>query len=167
MTGSTISALSGGRSVKQELYVVSEFRLASGEAMPLVVRRSTRLADTYALRYALITYRSPGLSSTSMRNALQGVALGLSFLEERKIDLMHRLGSGLFLTRDELTAFADRCLRRADGRGAVVQAYAKTRYQAFLSYLVWRFEAVLHRASRDSLSILKLDAEEFRRRSRA
>lgn len=167
MTGEKVSSLSGGPNVRQSLFVVSEFRLASGEAVPLIVRRSTRLADTYALRYALITYRSPGLSSNSMRNALQGVALGLSFLEEREIDLMHRLGSGLFLNRDELTAFADRCLRKADGRGAVVKAYAKARYEAFLSYLLWRFDAVLHRASKDSLDILKLDLERFRRRTRA
>jgi integrase len=102
-----------------------------------------------------------------MRNALQGVAVGLSFLEERQIDLMQRLGSGLFLTREELASFADRCLRRVDGRGAVVRRYAKTRYVAFLNYIEARFEAVLHRAAKDNLKVLKLDFDQFSKRSRA
>lgn len=167
MKRAATKSVSGGQSVRLSSYLVVEFRLASGEAVPLVVKRATRLPEVYVLRYALITYRSPGLSPNSMRNALQGIALGLSFLDDHKIDLMQRVASGLFLTREELAAFADRCLRRADARGAVVRAYAKNRYQAFLAYLGWRFEAVLHRASKDSLGILKLDLAEFRKRSRA
>ena len=148
MKGAAAELVSGGQSVRLGSYLVVEFRLASGEAVPLVVERATRLPDIHVLRYALITYRSPGLSPNSMRNALQGIALGLSFLDDREIDLMQRVASGLFLSRDELAAFADRCLRRTDARGAVVRAYAKNRYQAFVDYLSSRFEAVLHRASR-------------------
>lgn len=157
----------GGQSVRLEPYLVSDFKLATGEVFPVVVRRDTRLPDTYALRYLLVAHRTPGASSNTMRNVGHGVAVGLSFLEARGIDLMQRLAAGLFLNREELAALANRCLTRADGKGAVVKSYAKRRYLDFANYLLWRFDAVLHRASAADSKILKLDRSAFTSRVKA
>lgn len=142
--------------------------MASGEEMSLVVRRDSRIPDTYALRYVIVVHRVPGDSPKTIRNVSQGIATGLSFLEARGIDLMQRLASGRFLSRDELADFANRCLSRADGRkGAVVTSYAKRRYADFIRYLLWRFEAVIARARREDLRDLRTERNEFRSRAKA
>lgn len=90
------TSVNSGRSVKLGRFVVTEFKLASGEVMPLVVGRETRVPHTCALRYVIVTQRTPGASSNTIRNVCQGIALGLSYLEEQGIDLMERLASRVF-----------------------------------------------------------------------
>ena len=158
------STKSRGQTVKSASYVVTDFKLASGEAMPLVVRRQTRVPDAYVLRYLIVTHRTPGSSSNTMRNVCQGIAVGLSYLEEQAIDLMERLTSGLFLSRDELATFSNRCLTRVNGRGAVVTQYAKRRFLDFAEYLLWRFEAIAHRAAQSDLKFLNDQRSGFRKR---
>jgi len=141
--------------------------MASGESMPLVTDRVTQLPHTYALRYVIVAHRSPGASSNTIRNVCQGIALGLSFLEERQIDLMVRLSTGDFLSREELAAFANRCLERSDGTGAVVSHYAQSRFTDFTNYILWRFEAVVHRANPEVVRFLKADRVDFTKRVKA
>lgn len=141
--------------------------MADGEEIPFVIHRDTRLPHIYALRYVLLTSRLAGASGSSSRNVCQGLAVGLSFLEDRNIDLVERLSSGRFLSRDELAAFANRCLRRADGRGAVVTHYAKTRYHDFIEFVLWRFEAILHRAKDEGRPFLTAERGQFEKRAKA
>lgn len=70
--------------------------MADGEEIPFVIHRDTRLPHIYALRYVLLTSRLPGASGSTSRNVCQGLAVGLSFLEGRNIDLVQRLSSGRF-----------------------------------------------------------------------
>lgn len=153
-----------GQSVNLSAYVVADFKLATGESMPLVVRRHARSPETYVLRYVIVAFRTPGASPTTIRNVCQGIALGLSFLEDRKIDLLERLASGLFLSRDELASYANRCLSRTDGKGAVVSQYAKRRFLDFTNYMLWRLEAVVHRANRDDRRYLNDQRKAFEAR---
>ncbi len=133
--------------------------------MPLVVNRADGVPDTYALRHAIVSLRSPGLSASAIKSHLSGVAVGLTFLDSRNVDLMTRLGAGLFLNTDELSAFGQRCTSRLDGKGAVVRRFAQIRYDGFIKYLIWRFEAILHRASSEDRNMLKLDLSSFRSRA--
>lgn len=153
-----------GQTVKQGAFLVSTFRMASGEEMPLVVHRETRMPHVYALRFVIVLHRLTGSSANSIGNVCQGIALGLSFLHSRDIDLVDRLSSGRFFTRDELATFANRCLQRADGQGAVVTHYAKMRYDDFVEYVLWRFEAILHRANDQNRALLIEERRQFEKR---
>lgn len=169
MAGSQSQLKVGTQSVKpwRELYVVRNVRLSTGEHVPLLVLRGIGLPDTYALRYTLTVLRSPGLSSSTMELRLAGVGVGLSFLHHRSIDLVERIAGGSFLLRDELSALADRCLTRADGKGAVVGSYASQRYASFINFVEWRTEPFLLRASPSERKYLKEELKAFKRRAGA
>jgi len=94
---------------------------------------------------------------------MYGVALGLSFLEERGIDLVERLASGMFLSRDELSAFSERCRLRDDKSTLVVGSYSTTRYSAFFSYLEFRLGPILFRATPQRRTEIKYDLKTFQK----
>lgn len=158
---------SRGTNVKYRSYLVIDFKLSSGESIPLVVQNDTREPQVLVLRYILIAYRSPGSSSATIRNVCQGIALGLSFIDHHQIDLMERLASGRLLSREELATFAHWCLTRADGQGTVVTQYAKRRFLDFVDFLLWQLEAVMHRATTKDLRFLNDQRNAFKSRSLA
>lgn len=167
MSLETKLSITGTKNVNHHpsVYTVRTLRLSSGETMPLVINRASGIPDTYVLRHAIVSLRSPGLSASAIKSNLTGVAVGLTFLDDRTIDLMARLGAGLFLSTDELSAFAQRCTTRLDTKGAVVRRFAQIRYDGFIKYLTWRFEAILHRASSKDRNMLKLDLSSFQLRA--
>ena len=93
MSLETKLSITGTKNVNHHpsVYTVRILRLSSGETMPLVINRASGIPDTYVLRHAIVSLRSPGLSASAIKSNLTGVAVGLTFLDDRNIDLMARL----------------------------------------------------------------------------
>jgi hypothetical protein len=147
--------------------VIRFINLLSGERFPILSLNDNGIPDTYALRYALVALRSPGQSPYSIKLHLYGVALGLTFLREQKIDLVERLASGLFLSRDELSAFSERCRLHHNKKKTVVGSYAAARYAAFIGFVEWRLEPILFRASREKQPELRDGLKRFQKIAKA
>lgn len=139
--------------------------LDGGERFPLLVRGGPRgRPDAEVTRYTLASLR-PRNAVNTMKRKLQGIALGLGFLESRGIDPVERAAKGQFFGRDELTAFADACRLRRDGQGAVKTEVAAERYRAFIDYYRWIWEPVVARVGDDARRTqLSSSSERFERR---
>ena len=140
--------------------------MLDGEIIYLLADAGTGVPDPYVTRFTLATLRQRGSSSGTIKRALEGIRIGLDFLDDRKIELADRIASGIFLDVYELATLSDRCRRRKDGAGAVVESVAASRFASFRSYAAYRTDEVVAYAKADQRKHIVSSLEIFERRAR-
>jgi integrase len=126
--------------------------------------RKNRLPHEHATRYTLVLMR--GRAATTIRNHLEGIAIGNAFCTSRNVDLVDRAASGAFLSWDELCSLRDRMSMTMDGSRLIGAETALNRYRSFVEYVLWLTEPVVARASPDRRGGLVAARQEFEKRSR-
>ena len=139
--------------------------MRDGEVLHLLADAATGVPDPYVTRFILATLRQSGSSSGTIKRALEGVRIGLNFLDDRGIELADRIGGGIFLDADELASLSDLCRRRKKGDGMVVGPVAASRFASFGSYVAYRTEEVATFAGIKSRQHIVASLARFERRA--
>ncbi len=151
--GSTC-AISGARGANKPASTlrVKVVLCASGERLPLLIRRDDGLPVFLPNVFAISQVRARSRASNTIERCLRAVAFLLSFADQEGIDLQERVESGVLLEPNELDRLADAAKHRADDfsvparqrRGRLMSVHARVadntaavRLQYIREYLAW------------------------------
>ena len=130
--------------------------MPDGEILYLLADARTGIPDPDVTRFMCMQLRQTGASSGTIKRVLDGVRIGLDFLDERGIDLEARIGEARFLSMDELSALVLRFRNRRDGSGSVVPPLAAHRLASFRSYVAYLTdEVVVHAGTEQRKDVLR------------
>lgn len=119
--------------------------MSDGEEIPLLIDEAG-MPHLLANAFVLTKSRNTGNAPSSQEQTLRGIGRGISFLDDRQIDLTARCASGDFLSLEELVDLADACRARLLTSGVIGGSTAGTYWDACLAYIDWHADAVIGRA---------------------
>lgn len=88
-------------------FYVKTIRCASGERLPALIDRASGLPHFDATLWVVSALRSSNVASATIEQALRSIAILLSVLRARGIDLASRLSESRFLEAGEIDAIAN------------------------------------------------------------
>ncbi|WP_374944196.1 site-specific integrase [Sphingomonas sp.] len=143
------------------MFTIRNCRMDSGEHIPMLVRKSTGMADLHAMEFVMLVDRAAGNSAAYIELRLRSVAVGLKLFHDLDIDVEQRLATGSFLSQTELSALATACRKRVDGKGDVVGEYIDLRYSTVVEFVSFRADFYRARAQGDRQDQLVRAAAHF------
>lgn len=119
----------------------------SGERYCLLVNADSGVPLFYPNLFITTQVRNASLSFASMESALSSMSVLLKFCDERKIELVERLSSGVFFQLSEVDALADYCQFNLSSKVAAnkVTSMAKVRKSKVANETVYRRLSVIAR----------------------
>jgi integrase len=143
--------------------VIRECRYGDGERVPQLVD-AAGVPDARVSAYVTTWLRPQGRAYATMENHVRGIARGVAFIAESRIDIDRRLATtGMIFDRLELDKLARACEERLDGKGRIGAAVAGSYFTAFMDYLYWLQEPFQQRADKQTRSLLVDERRRFDR----